>query len=43
MQLMGHRSLAVNDLYNHPSIEGTMKQLEGFRDSMEAVFKVEAR
>jgi len=39
MQMMGHRSVAVNDVYNHPSAESQMKQLEGFTDAIDAAFK----
>jgi len=41
MQVMGHRSVAMTENYSHASVESTMKQLEGVKDSIEAVFKVE--
>ncbi len=40
MVLMGHKSAAVNEVYNHPTIETKMKMLQSYEGTIEAAFSV---
>ncbi|HTY75489.1 MAG TPA: tyrosine-type recombinase/integrase [Candidatus Nanoarchaeia archaeon] len=40
MALLGHKQSAVNENYNHPSVESRIRQLEPLRKTIEAAFKV---